>query len=87
MLVTLLLNLIVAIIGAVFSNFPVVTTLPTIVGYDIDSALVNGVGYVYTYIDAFWYLKLILEGFFVLTTYYALKISLRFILGSRTPAQ
>ena len=85
MLIGLLLNVVVLIIGAVFSWLPIVDTLPTIVDYDIDAALVTGAGQLHTVLAAFWPLAILMQGFFALCVYYVIKVSLKFFLGGRSP--
>ncbi len=85
MILTLLLNFLVLIVGVVFSWLPKVTALPTINGYDIDAALVTGMGYVQTFFTTFWPLQIMFNGFLVLMAYYIVKMTLRFFLGHRSP--
>lgn len=85
MLINLLLNALVMAVGAIFSWLPQVETLPTIAGYDIDAALVTGIGQVNTFLNAFWPLKIMFQGFLFLLGYYAIKIGIRFFFGSRSP--
>lgn len=85
MIINLLLNVVVLILGAIFSWLPQVTTLPTIVGYDIDTALTTGVGQLKTFMIAFWPIGIMFQGFLVIMGYYAIKMVLGFFLGSRSP--
>lgn len=85
MIVTLLLNILVLIIGVIFSWLPDVTTLPAILGYDIDGALTTGVGYAHTFFVTFWPLEILFQGFLLLMLYYIIKITIRTFLGSRGP--
>lgn len=85
MIIAFLFNLIVLIIGAIFSILPQVTTLPTIAGFDIDAALVSGMGEVNAFFNAFWFAKYMFGGFLVLMSYYSLKLIIRFIVGHRAP--
>jgi hypothetical protein len=85
MLVMLLLNVIVLFLGAFFSFFPTVDTLPLIVGYDIDGALVSGVGQLHSFFATFWYLGVLFQGFLALMVYYAGKMIVRVFFGSRAP--
>lgn len=85
MIIAFLFNLIVLIISAVFSILPQVTTLPTIAGFDIDAALVTGMGEVNAFFTAFWFAKYMFLGFLVLMSYYSLKLIIRFIVGHRAP--
>lgn len=84
MIINLLINLVVLIVGAVFSLLPIVTTLPTIGGYDIDSALSSGIGSFHVFATAFWPFQYILDGFIFLMTYYIIKMVFKFIMGARS---
>ncbi len=85
MIVLLLINLIVIILGVIFSWLPQVTTLPEIGGYDIDTALSQGMGYVHSFFTTFWPLQIMFDGFLVLMLYYISMMTLRFFLGHRAP--
>lgn len=85
MIINLLLNLLVLILGGIFSWLPEITTLPTIADYDIDTALVTGMGYFNSFATAVWPLKVLMQGFLFLLGYYLVKVALKFFLGSRTP--
>lgn len=85
MLINLLLNFMVMTVGAIFSWLPTVETLPTIGGYDVDAALVTGMGQVMTFFNTFWPLKIMFQGFLFLLGYYAIKIGIRFFFGARSP--
>lgn len=85
MITNLLINLVVLILGAIFSWLPQVTTLPTINGYDIDGALVTGVGQLNVFMTTFWPIKYMFYGFLFLMGYYAIKIVVVFFLGHRAP--
>lgn len=86
MITNLLLNVVVLFIGAIFSWLPQVTTLPTIMGVDVDGALVTGVGQLYQFTDTFWPLGYMFNGFIFLMGYYIIKLGIRFLLGHRGPA-
>lgn len=85
MIIILLINLISLLLGGIFSWLPIVNKLPNIVGYDIDTALVNGVGYTQTFMQTFWPLEIMFQGFLVLMGYYGIKMIVRFFLGHRAP--
>lgn len=85
MITTLILNIIIMFVGALFFWLPEITALPTIVGYDIDTALVNGVGNLNVWLNAFWPLKYMIGGFLALMFYYGIKMVLIFLLGHRAP--
>lgn len=85
MIVNIIFGIIALILGAVFSWLPVVTTLPTIGGFDIDAALVSGMGQFNTLANAIWPLKDMFAAFLVLMLYYGLKMLVIFVLGHRAP--
>lgn len=85
MIIAFLFNLIVLIIGAVFSLLPAVDKLPEIGGVDIDTELVTGIGQLHAFMTAFWPLIYIFGGFLVILGYYGLKMGLRFLIGHRAP--
>lgn len=86
MIVNLILNVFILILGALFSWLPQVTTLPFIVDYDIDTALNTGVGQLYTFLNAFWPIYIMFQGFLFILGYFAIKMVLKFFLGSRSPS-
>ena len=85
MIINLLINLVALIAASMFSWLPVVTTLPTIVGFDIDTTLVQGVGWLKTFTAAAWPLQIVFQGLLALLVYYGAKMGLKLILGSRAP--
>lgn len=85
MLTMLILNVFVLFLGAIFIWLPQVTTLPTIIGFDIDSAFVTAVGQFKTLMVTFWPWYYMFLGMLVLLGYYSIKQVLRFFLGSRAP--
>ena len=87
MIVNLLINLVVLIIGSIFSWLPQVTTLPTIGGFDIDSAMVTGVSQLKQFMVPFWPISYMFAGFLFLMGYYSLKIGINFFFGHRTPGK
>jgi len=86
MIITLLLNILVLVVAVIFSWLPDVTTLPALLNYDIDGALVTGVGYAKTFFITFWPLGILFQGFTILMLYYVIKIILRFFIGHRAPS-
>lgn len=86
MIITFLLNLVVAVLNIIFSWLPTITTLPTVNGYDIDTALLNGMGQLNLVMQTFWPLQTMFNGFLVLMGYYGIKMTLRLFLGHRAPA-
>lgn len=87
MIINLLLNLIVGVIGVIFSVLPTVEKLPSIAGYDIDSAMVSGMGYFNSVIAVWWPFGIILQGALFIMSYYGIKLSLKFLIGHRTPTK
>ncbi len=85
MITILFLNFLVVILGAIFSLFPVIDKLPVLFGFDIDTAIVNGMGSLQALFSTFWILQDIFYGFLALMTYYTIKVVIKFFLGSRTP--
>lgn len=85
MIFNFLLNIFVGILSIIFQGLPKITTLPTVVGFDLDSALVQGVGYLNTIFTVYWYLKDMFYGALVIFIYYGVKMVLKAVLGSRTP--
>ena len=73
------------LLTAVFDWLPKITTLPTILGVDIDAQLTAGMGFFYTYTAAVWPIRDVFVGFLILLSYYAIKMVLRFFLGHRAP--
>ncbi len=86
MLISSLLGVLANIIAAMVSFLPLVGTLPTINGYDIDSALVTGVGQAYNFANTVWPIRDVLLGAIVLWTFHGLMLFVKLLLGSRAPA-
>ncbi len=80
-----LILFITTLLTAVFSWLPTVATLPQILGVDVDTYLVQAVGYFYAFINAFWVLGDLFGAVLFYIGYLALKMVLRFILGHRAP--
>ncbi len=85
MLTQAFLGVFVNTVNYIFSFFPAVLTLPKIGSYDIDGALVSGIGQFHTVSNALWPLQIMFEGFLFLMAYYALKILANLIFGHRAP--
>ncbi len=85
MVINLLINVITLLLGSIFSHFPSVTTLPPIFGYDIDTAMVSGMGGFNTFITTFWPVKYMFEGFLAILAYFGIKMVARLLLGHRAP--
>jgi hypothetical protein len=85
MIIVFFINVIVVVLSVVFGWLPDVHTLPQIMGYDIDTALVNGMGQINTIMASVWVLKYLVGGFLFIMGYHLIKMVLKFILGSRSP--
>ena len=85
MIITFLLDVVVAVLSVVFMWLPTVNTLPTIMGFDIDNAFINGMGQLNTIMTSVWVLQYLFGGFLVIMGYHFFKMILIFILGSRAP--
>ncbi len=73
-------------ISIVLSALPTVTTLPPMLGVDIDAALVSGMGFYNTVSHSFWMLADVMAATIILMGYYGIKnLLLRFFLGHRAP--
>ena len=84
-MIILLIGLFTLILGAIFSWLPQISTLPTIGGFDIDGALITGVGQLNTFMTTFWPIQYLLYGFMALMTYYGFMMLVRFFIGHRAP--
>lgn len=80
-----LLNVVVIALGGIFTWLPAVDTLPNIVGYNVDSALLQAMGYSNRIFEAFYPLAIMFQASLVLFGYYIIKMGLRFLLGHRAP--
>lgn len=85
MIVQAIINVFFILLGAILSWLPTIEKLPTINGYDIDTALNTGVSYFYAVASGFKPLGLVFAGFIVLISYYTIKMVLKFFLGHRAP--
>ncbi len=85
MIVQLFINAVIDILNTAVGWLPVVTSLPTVNGFDFDTALSTGVGSMRSFFGTFWPLAIIFEGFMVLVIYYGAMLVIKIILGSRTP--
>jgi hypothetical protein len=86
MIITWILSGLITVLSVIFSILPAVTTLPTIGGYDIDTALVTGVGQAYTFANSVWVIQDVLYGAAFIWGYYMLKLVARLLIGHRAPA-
>ena len=87
MIFTAILNLLVNIVNVIMALFPDASKLPTIAGYDIDTALQNASGQFHYFMTVVWPIGVLFQGFLVLMAYYLLKMIVRLFLGSRIPGQ
>lgn len=85
MLVIFVLNVVVLAIGGIFVWLPEVTTLPEVLGFDIDAALVTGMQSGNRFFELIWPLGYVMQGAIVIVIYYAVKMGLRLIFGHRAP--
>lgn len=85
MIVNLLLDAISTFFIAMFGWLPVIDKLPTIAGFDLDTAISTNIGYMNNIFSVIWPLRDMFYGFMVLMSYYVIKMVLRLFLGSRTP--
>lgn len=85
MITTLVVGILVSFFSEVFSMFPVVTKLPTIAGYDIDSAFTAAGGQIHQFLTDVWIVNDVLLGALFLFAYYGIKMILKLLLGHRAP--
>lgn len=85
MLINFIINVFLILLNALFSWLPTVEFLPAIADFDIDTALVEGIGQLRALANDFWFITNIFAGLLFLLGYYALKQVLRFFLGHRAP--
>jgi hypothetical protein len=83
MIFNFILNIIVLILSSLFLWLPQIQTFPTIIGFDIDGMLLNGIGMLKEYMITFWPLYTMFQGFLVLVGYFLLKRVISLFLGSR----
>ena len=74
------------LLAAAFSFLGVVTSLPSILGVDVDGNLVAAMGYFYGWVGIFWPVAHIFVGGLVLLGYLVIKnLVLKLMLGHRAP--
>lgn len=73
------------LLTTVFSWLPSITMLPTIGGVDVDTYLVQAVGFFYSFTSAFWPIGDLYQGVMVYVGYLTIKMVLKFIIGHRAP--
>lgn len=83
MIINFILNLLVGIVTVIFGWLPQIQTLPKIVGFDLDSALVTGMGQFNTVVSSVWVLGYLMGGFLTIMGYFGLKMVINLFLGSR----
>jgi len=85
MITQLLIIVLMSILSILFALLPTVTVLPSIAGFDIDTAIGNGVAVLYRLFELFWPLEILLQGLLFLLGYFALKLLVKVFFGSRLP--
>lgn len=85
MIINFLLNIVVLVLSIIFGWLPLIEKLPSIVGYDIDTALSNGMGQLAFVISNVWPLQVFFQGFLFLMGYFVLKMVVKVFFGSRAP--
>ena len=85
MIVTEIIIGIATLVDVLLSWLPEVTTLPTIIGFDIDSALITGVTQLKSFMVSFWPISYMFNGFLFLMGYFVIKVIIKVFLGSRAP--
>jgi hypothetical protein len=70
---------------SIFQYMPSATTLPSVGGFDVDTALSGGMSMAYTYMHAIWPLWVVFQGFLFILGYHLTKLFGRLIFGSRWP--
>lgn len=86
MLISTLFQLVFSILTAIFSFLPRVTTLPTIMGVDVDGFLSTAVGSFYSLSNSIWPLRDLFLAGVVWLGYLFIKMLLKIFLGSRAPS-
>ncbi len=76
MISTLILTELVSLITTIFSFFPQVDVLPTILGVNLDTVIVGGIADVLRLADVFWYITDVIQGFLFIMGYLVLKATL-----------
>lgn len=82
MITSLAIGLVVSFITMVFSFFPQVDVLPTILGVNLDTVIVGGIASVIRLGDVFWYITDVIQGFLFIAGYLALRMTLKFLAGA-----
>ncbi len=86
MIVNAIFHTYVALVNLILSPLPEVKKLPSIGGYDIDTALTSGMALFYRFIEVVWPIQIVFIGFLILLSYYTItRILLRSLLGKRAP--
>lgn len=75
------------VVSAVFTSIGLgpVTHLPTIIGYDVDAGLSQGVALAHSLARLFWPVWYMFLGALFILGYHVLKMVLKMFLGSRAP--
>lgn len=82
MIITLLINLIVLLVGVLFSWLPQISELP----FGIDSVLVSMVSYYHGATATLPYLGTLFTAFLYVLLFEGVMLILKLFLGSRTPS-
>lgn len=80
-----ILQFVVAILAALLSWLPNVSSLPTVLGVDVDANMINAMSYFYSATDSFWPVRDLFIGVLFYTTYLGIKLLARLMLGHRAP--
>ena len=75
----------VSMLNIIFSPLGVVTSLPTILGVNLDTQFSDGIGFLHSFVTYFWMYGDVMIGATILLSYYMLKMFLKLILGHRAP--
>lgn len=85
MIIVFILECITTFLAILFGWLGTVDRLPVVLGYDIDTTLLTGVGYITGLFSTYWPLYYVMGGFAILTTYYLIKMIIIAWLGHRMP--
>lgn len=83
MIIEFTLDTIITVLNVILSWLPDATTLPQIVGADLDGSLVTAVSFLRRIMEVYWFLGIIFDGFLFLLVYYITKMVLKLFLASR----
>lgn len=83
MIFNFLISVVVLFIGAVTQWLPIVTTIPSIGGFDLDGALVTGISAFSRFTLYFWPIRILFIAFLWVMGYYAIKKIVILFMGKR----